>query len=150
MLTKQTSAQKSSIIKEAKRLLKPGVKYGIHEMNLTTTDIDEDTKKEIRQDLAKAIRINTSPLTVEEWQQLLIHHGFKIISVHTAPMHLLHSRRLIKDEGWKGVLKIICNIVMDRQARQRLLTMRKQFVKYSAHIQGVSIIAKLLPEEHTA
>jgi ubiquinone/menaquinone biosynthesis C-methylase UbiE len=147
MLTMQTSAQKSRIIAEAKRILKPGGKYGIHEMSLTPVDIDDTTKKEIRQDLAKAIRVNASPLTAAEWQQLLIHHGFKVVSVHTAPMHLLHLRRLIQDEGWKGVLKITGNIVLNRQARQRVLTMRKQFVKHAEHIQGISIIAELSPEE---
>lgn len=147
MLTMQTTAQKSRIIAEAKRLLKPGGKYAIHEMSLTPVDIDDMTKKEIRQDLAKAIRVNASPLTAEEWQQLLIHHGFKIISVHNAPMHLLHIRRLIQDEGWRGVLKIAGNVIMNKQARQRVLTMRKQFVKHADHIQGISIVAQLLPEE---
>ncbi|MNP58032.1 hypothetical protein D3C76_1529090 [compost metagenome] len=64
-------------------------------------------------------------------------------------MHLLHLRRLIQDEGWKGVLTITGNIIMNKQARQRVLTMRKQFVKHAAHIQGISIIAELLPEEQT-
>lgn len=149
MLTMQTAAQKSRIIAEAKRLLKPGGKYGIHEMNLTPVDINEVIKKEIRQDLAKAIRVNASPLTEEEWQQLLIQHGFKIISVHTAPMHLLHLRRLIQDEGWKGVLKITVNIAINREARLRVLKMRQQFVKHATHLQGISIIAELLPEEQT-
>lgn len=78
MLTMQTTAQKSRIIKEAKRLLKPGGQYAIHEMSLTPADIDELTKKKIRQDLATAIRVNASPLTAEEWQHILIEHGFKM------------------------------------------------------------------------
>lgn len=148
MLTMQNPAQKSRIISEAKRILKPGGRYGIHEMNLTPVDIDDAKKKEVRQDLAKAIRVNASPLTSDEWQQLLTSHGFKILSVHTAPMHLLHMRRLFQDEGWKGVLTITTNIILNKQARQRVLTMRKQFVKHAEHIQGISIIAELLPEDH--
>ncbi|MBN3525253.1 class I SAM-dependent methyltransferase [Paenibacillus apiarius] len=149
MLTMQTPAQKSRIIAEAKRLLKPGGRYGIHEMNMTPVDLEESARKEIRQHLAKSIRVNVAPLTEAEWQQLLIQQGFKIISVHTAPMHLLHLRRLIQDEGLKGVLKIAGNIVKNRQARDRVLTMRKQFVKHAAHLQGISIVAELLPVGHT-
>lgn len=146
MLTMQSPVQKEQIIREAARLLKPGGKYGIHEMSLANPTIDPQRRKEVRQDLARAIRVNVAPLTSAEWIDLLENHGFHVLAVQTAPMHLLHLKRLLEDEGISGVLKISGNLLRNRQARQRVLEMRRQFVKHAAQLQAISIIAEYRPK----
>lgn len=121
MLTMQSTKQKNAIISEAKRLLKPGGIYAIHEMCLTPSTITSTQREEIRKDLVQAIKVNALPLTVEEWEDALKQHGFTIEHVETAPMHLLYPKRLIEDEGLFGVLKIIKNVVINSKARKRVL-----------------------------
>ena len=57
MLTMQTSEMKRRIVREARRLLKRGGRYAIHEMCLVGDDLDEDRKKEINQALSRTIHV---------------------------------------------------------------------------------------------
>ncbi len=146
MLTMQAPVQKERIIQEAARLLKPGGRYGIHEMSLAPDKIDLTLRKQVCKDLAQAIRVNVAPLTALEWMQLLENNGFRVLSVHTAPMHLLHFGRLIQDEGWRGVAKMAGNLLKNRPAMRRVLQMRRQFVKHASQLQAISIVAEYAPE----
>jgi len=142
MLTMQAPVQKKQIISEAQRLLRPGGKYAIHEMCLFPDDLGPDVKDGIQKDLSRAIRVNARPLTTTEWTRLLEENGFRVTSVRTAPMHLLHPRRMVQDEGLLGVLKIAANLIRKPQARKRVLGMRRQFLKYGRYLQAVSITAE--------
>jgi ubiquinone/menaquinone biosynthesis C-methylase UbiE len=143
MLTMQSSTQKNRIIGEARRLLKPGGRYAIHEMCLRPEDLDAAVKEKIQKDLSQVIRVNARPLTIKEWTQLLKEHGFEVEMVRTAPMHLLRPKRMLEDEGLRDLLKIVYNVIRNPQARRRVLAMRRQFLKYSDHLQAVSIIARV-------
>lgn len=143
MLTMQSAKQKNAIISEAKRILKPGGTYAIHEMCLTPSTIASNQRENIRKDLVNAIKVNALPLTMEEWEDALRQHGFVIEHVETAPMHLLYPKRLIEDEGLFGVLKILKNVATNSQARKRVLFMRKTFMKHNQNLQGISIVARL-------
>lgn len=147
MLTMQSPKQKVRIVAEARRLLKPGGRYAIHELALTPDDLDEETKENIRKDLVESIKVNARPLTVPEWKNLLESQGFQIESVETAPMHLLHFQRLIEDEGMIGTLRILKNLTINPKALKRVLHMRKTFIKYNKYLQGVCITAKLPEKE---
>src|SRR6202043_198876 len=78
MLSMQTPQQKSRIVREAHRLLKPGGRYGIHELCLIPNDLDENTKLEIQTALSRVIHHGTRPLTLAEWQGLLESEGFSV------------------------------------------------------------------------
>jgi phospholipid N-methyltransferase len=146
MLTMQSPAQKNAIIQEAKRILKPGGRYGIHELSLTPDQLPVEKKSEICRQLAKSLRVNAKPLTISEWRQLFMDHGFVVTTVHTAPMHLLHLRNILRDEGWLGTLRIAGRAVTQPQARQRVWMMRKTFLNHASHLQACCLIAQLPPE----
>ena len=146
MLTMQSAKQKKQIVAEAKRILRPGGKYAIHEMCLTPETIDEETKAAIQKDLSVAIRVNARPLTISEWKQVLEEEGFIVTEIKTAPMHLLRPKRMIQDEGILGVLRIASRVLSNPKARKRVLNMRAQFTKYEQYIQGVTMVAQL-PEK---
>jgi len=143
MLTMQAPAQKQRILSEAKRLLRPGGKYAIHEMCLFPDDLDAKTKEGIQKDLSQTIRVNARPLTVTEWRQLLEEHGFRVTNVKTVPMHLLRLKRLIQDEGFGGVLRIMYNVIRRPKARKRVLGMRSQFLKHGRYLQAVTLTAEI-------
>ena len=141
MLTMQNERQKSAIVSEAYRLLKPGGLYGIHEMGLTPDDVSDETKRSILRDLSSVINVNARPLTAAEWSDLLVAEGFEIVRVETNPMHLLEAQRVIDDEGLLRAVKIWFNILTHAEARERILTMRDTFRRHMENINAVAIVA---------
>lgn len=143
MLTMQTDRGKRAIIAEAVRLLRPGGRYAIHELGLVPDDIDNATADGIRQALARTIRVNARPLTAAEWRGLLTDAGLVVDWVGTAPMALLDVRRNIADEGVGGTLRIVRNVAGDRDARSRVLAMRRTFRRHADSLTGIALVAHL-------
>ncbi len=140
MLTMQTLEMKRRIIREARRLLKPGGRYAIHEMSLLGNDLDEGAKKEINQALSQATHVGVRPLSVSEWRKLMQAEGFDVEVEVPAPMHLLEPRRFLSDEGLRGTMRFIWNILRDRESRERVLVMRKVFRRYQANLAAVMMV----------
>lgn len=141
MLSMQSEGVKHAIVAEASRVLRPGGRYAIHELALTPDTIGEEVKTDVRQSLARAIKVNARPLTVAEWTQLLAHHGLVVDHVATAPMALLQPRRLIADEGLLGALHFAKNLLIHHDARRRVLDMRRTFRKHRERLTAVAIVA---------
>src|ERR1019366_1937808 len=142
MLSMQTPEKKARIVREAHRLLKPGGRYGIHELCLIPDNLDESTKQEIQNDLSTVIHHGTRPLTIAEWQGLLEAEGFSVQTQAQAPMHLLEPWRLIQDEGIFGALRFAFNLLCNRKGRLRVLGMRRVFAKYRDNLAAVLFVAQ--------
>jgi len=141
MLTMQGSAQKTHIVREAFRLLRPGGRYGIHELCFTPEDLDESVKIEVQTQLTESIHVGARPQTIAEWRALLEREGFGVTDVGLAPMHLLEPGRLLRDEGLPGAIRFILNLLRDGDARARVLAMRRVFRKYRTHIAAIMLVA---------
>nr|VTO96735.1 Methyltransferase domain protein [Mycobacterium riyadhense] len=141
MLTMQGDTTKHAIVAEATRVLRPRGRYAIHELALTPDDVGADISADVRQSLARAIKVNARPLTIAEWSQLLAGHGLVVEHVATAPMALLQPRRLIADEGLVGALRFAKNVLTNPDARKRVLLMRRIFRRYRERLTAVAIIA---------
>lgn len=142
MLTMQPQQTKKRIIGEAFRLLKPGGRYAIHELSLTPDDLNETIKQEIGTELSRIIHHGVRPLTRGEWSELLESAGFEI-GVHSeAPMHLLEPRRVIGDEGLWGALRFAFNVATHRDARRRVLAMRRVFRKFKQSLAAIALVGR--------
>lgn len=141
MLTMQGDAAKRAIVAEAARVLRPGGRYAIHELALTPDTVSEEISTDIRQALARAIKVNARPLTIAEWSTLLAEHGLVVDHVTTAPMALLQPRRLVSDEGLFGALRFARNVLVNRDARKRVLAMRRTFRRHRKQLAAVAIVA---------
>jgi len=147
MLSMQPATTKSQIIGEAARLLRPGGRYGIHELCLTPDDVDESVRDAIQHDLSDEIHVGVRPLTARQWRELLEAAGLTIVAEHSAPMHLLEPARMIRDEGLLRALRIAWNVATHRVARRRVLTMRRVFRKYNRHLAAIALVATKPGEE---
>lgn len=141
MLTMQGERTKNAIVSEAVRILRPGGSYAIHELALTPDDLPRTVKTDIRQAIARSIRVNARPLTVAEWQRLLVTHGLVVDHVETAPMALLQPRRIIADEGLIGALRVAGNLIRNPDARRRVRAMRDTFGSQRRHLLAVAVVA---------
>lgn len=140
MLTMQGTEQKRRIVQEAARLLRPGGRYGIHELCLVPDSLDGQIKREIEQALSRTIHVGARPLTASEWRAVLETEGFKVQAEAQRPMRLLEPDRLIQDEGFWGALRFVKNLIRDGEARQRVLAMRRIFVKYRSHMAAIMLV----------
>lgn len=141
MLSMQTPQQKNRIISEARRLLVPGGRYGIHELCFRPDGIAEAVRREIEAEMSKEIHVGVQPLCTAEWKQLLEQQGLKVIWCGEADLDLLEPRRMLQDEGILRCLKIVCNVAKDPVLRQRILAIRSIFRKYGEHLGAVSMVA---------
>lgn len=141
MLTMQTPADKASIVGEAARLLKPGGRYGIHELCLVPDDLDESLEQEICQALGGSIHVGARPLRVSEWRALLKDAGLTVREEFFAPMALLEPQRLLADEGAEGAFRFAWNALNDEEALKRLRSMRATFRKYKDHLSAVALVS---------
>ncbi|MFT3876019.1 MAG: class I SAM-dependent methyltransferase [Propioniciclava sp.] len=142
MLTMQTDRGKSAIIGEACRVLRPGGHYAIHELGLKPDDVSDDIKNTVRVDLARAIKVNARPLTLVEWRAALEAHGLEVVFAGTAPMALLDPKRVVADEGVRGALRMIVNVLRNRRARARVLGMRRVFRTHRDTLTAVAMVAR--------
>jgi len=140
MLSMQTLQQKKRILSEARRLLAPGGRYGIHELCFRPDGISEAIRREIEAEMSKEIHVGVQPLCSIEWKELLEQQGLKVIWRGEADLDLLEPRRMLQDEGIFRCLQIACNVLGDGVLRQRILAIRRVFHKYREHLGAISII----------
>lgn len=142
MLTMQSAAQKTAIAKEAFRILRPGGRYGIHEIALVPDALDASTQRAILKSLSYAIHVGVRPQTLHEWSSTLESVGFCVTTHTLAPMHLLEPRRIIQDEGFFRTLRFAFNVLRNPQAREQITTMRSIFRRYENHLNALLLIAE--------
>jgi SAM-dependent methyltransferase len=138
MLTMQSAEQKREIIGEAHRLLRPGGRYGIHEMCIVPDDLHADTRHQIEHEMAGEIRVGARPLTCAKWRELLEGEGFEIVAVE----RLLEPARLVEDEGLLGAIRFVGNLLRHGDARRRVIGMRRMFRRHREHLGAVMLVGR--------
>jgi len=142
MLSMNTQEQKQRIAAEAFRVLRPGGRYGIHELCVVPDDMPPRQKQDIDNTLSSVIHVGARPLPAREWRDLLERTGFRVRHVGYAPMHLLRPKRIVEDEGLWGALRLGKNLLLDGEARRRVLAMRSVFERYRDHLSAILVVAE--------
>ncbi len=141
MLSMLPLSRKQAVLAEANRVLRPGGRYGIHEMALAREDMSAAEHANMEREMSAAIRVGVRIHTVSGWRQLLEDAGFNVRDVSLAPMRLLEPTRLIADEGVVGAARFLANTAMSPAAARRLWRVRSIFKRYEAHLTGIAMVA---------
>ena len=140
-LTMQPDSHKQRIITELVRILRPGGRLALHEVAFAPNDIDAETRGRVAGDLRSTIKVNVTPMTTRGWEELLEEHGLIVQSRYHVPLHLLEPRRLVADEGVRGAARFASNVLREKDARQRVLAMRRAMHGNAANLQAIGLVA---------
>lgn len=139
-LTMQPSSQKERIVNELRRILRPGGRMALHEVSFRD-GISEADRKQVTEELRNSIKVHVSPLSDQEWCSLLTDNGFEVQAHENAPLHLLEPKRLIADEGLLGAAKFAARVLSEKDARKRVVAMRRAMSGNDDKLQAVMISA---------
>jgi SAM-dependent methyltransferase len=149
-LTMQSQANKEQIVGEAFRVLRPGGRYGLHELCLRPDGLGEETQEQVRQDLSRSIHVGARPLTAADWRALLEGAGFVVEHQNATEMRLLEPRRLVDDEGLARAARIAFNVARHRAARRRVRAMRSTFKAHRDNLGAIALVASKPSTEQEA
>ncbi|MGE5644632.1 MAG: methyltransferase domain-containing protein [Acidobacteriota bacterium] len=138
MLTMQARQAKLRILSEVRRLLRRGGRYGIHELCIVPDQAGSEIRNEIQRALSLNIHTGVQPLLGAEWREMLECAGFRVVWEERAPMRLLEPWRLVRDEGLFGAFRFGFNVLRRRDARRRVISMRRLFRKYAGHLEAAA------------
>lgn len=140
-LTMQSNEHKAQMIAEAFRVLRPGGRYGLHELSLRPDGVADAIQDEVRSALSRAIHVGARPLTAADWRALVEQAGFEVRNQSTVGMLLLEPKRVIADDGWRGAAGIVFNLIRTPAARRRVRSMRSTFRRHRDHLGAIGLVA---------
>jgi len=120
---------KGQIIAEVQRVLRLGGRYAIHELALTPDERSDEIATQVRQSLARSIKVNAHPAHHRPVECLDRQSPVRVDNVDTAEMALLTVRRVIADVEIVGTLRIGWNYLRDADVRKRVTGMWQTFQK---------------------
>ncbi|TAM71072.1 MAG: hypothetical protein EPN48_02375 [Microbacteriaceae bacterium] len=141
MLTLEPAKRKLATVAEAARLLRPGGRYGIHELLLTPKTLAEAAKDEIETTLTKVLHVLARPLTTDEWRGQLEGGGFEVDFEETGEMLLLDISTFLSDEGLWGSTVFTARCLAHPSVLPRITEMWNVFRRYRDNIGAIVMTA---------
>ncbi|MEO0538934.1 MAG: class I SAM-dependent methyltransferase [Cyanobacteria bacterium P01_A01_bin.123] len=137
ILTMQSAAGKAKVLVGVGDRLKPNGQFLSHELLVSGPNMAA-----IYQDLADTIRVNATPLPVQDWIAACQQAGLTVQHHHTGPMSLLNPRRIAKEEGLSTLISMGWNMLTRPILRQRILSMRAIFQRHNNHLGYIALCAQ--------
>jgi len=141
VLSLETDDTKRRVIAEAARLLRPGGRFGLHELLLRPETASAQTKRAVEEELTRTLRVRARPLTLAEWTSLLHEGGFDVTLASPVPMVLLSPPTFLRDEGLDGTLRFLTRTAREPGAPQRLSVIWRVFRRYRHNLGAVALVA---------
>ncbi|QSE87806.1 methyltransferase domain-containing protein (plasmid) [Rhodococcus pseudokoreensis] len=142
LLTLEPASRKTQTVAEAARLLRPGGRYGIHELLLTPEGLSDTDKADIQTTLTSVLHVGARPLTHSEWRQLLTDGGFTVRTEETCPLLLLDPRTVLADEGPAGTAAILGRALTHPTVLPRLVKIWRTFHRYRDNLGAITLVAE--------
>ena len=141
LLTLEPATAKVRTVAEVARLLRPGGRYGVHELLLTPDGLSESAKDEIGRELTSVLKVGARPLTETEWRRLLVDGGFVVSEVRAGPLLLLDPRTFLADEGVTGTAGFLARALTHPSTLPRLAALVRVFHRYREHLGAIALTA---------
>lgn len=132
MLTMLPLANKHKALKEYNRVLKSGGRIITHDISTELHNTNAE--------LAKNIKVPANALSVQEWKDIYVDNGFKVMDTKQGKMTLMSIRGMIYDEGISGAFKIFRNSRKAKNKKQ-FNRMFNYFRKNKEHLNYIATYA---------
>lgn len=142
LLTLEPAKRKVATVAEAARLLRPGGRYGIHELLLSPNNLSEAAKDEIESTLTSVLHVLARPLTADEWRRLLENGGFDVNFEETGELLLLDIPTFLSDEGVLGSTAFLGRCLAHPTVLPRIAQMWRTFHRYRDNIGAIVMSAQ--------
>lgn len=139
ILTMQSLPGKAKILQGIRNKLKLEGKFLCDEL------LARDHEEEINQTLSQVIRMNATPLSVENWSKACEAAGLNVQHYTTGAMGLLNPMQMLQDEGLIDTARIFWNVLTKAPIRERVLKMRRAF-KQHQHDLGYIVLCAVAVE----
>ncbi|GAB4182752.1 MAG: class I SAM-dependent methyltransferase [Coleofasciculaceae cyanobacterium] len=135
ILSMQSPAGKAKILQGIRNKLKPGGKFLSHEL------LACNHEEEVHRTLSQVIRMNATPLSVENWSNACETAGLNVQQYKTGAMGLLNPVQMLQDEGVIDTVRIVWNVLTRSQVRDRVLQMRHAFKQHQQDLGYIVLCA---------
>lgn len=140
VLSMQPAARREEILSEAVRILRPGGRYGLHEIAATTDD--PSRLDVVRHDLSRATKVNAAPPPVDQWCDLLAGAGLEVRVVETFPSRFLTVHGFLADEGVRHSLVIAARLLRWPQGWRRIRRTRRALRRHGHLLRAIVVVAE--------
>lgn len=135
ILSMQSPVGKAKILQGIHHKLKPGGKFLSHELFI------HNHEPEIHHTLSQVIRMNVTPLSVENWSKACETAGLNVQQYQTGAMGLLNPIQILRDEGVVDTARIVWNVLTKAPIRDRVLQMRHAFKQHQQDLGYITLCA---------
>ena len=135
ILTMQSPAGKRQILRGIRDKLKPGGNFLSDEL------LACNHEEAVHRTLSQVIRMNATPLSVENWKQACEEAGLTVQQYQTGAMGLLNPVQMLQDEGILDTVRIVWNVLTRSQLRERVLQMRCAFKQHQQDLGYIALCA---------
>lgn len=135
ILTMQSIPGKAKVLRGIRDKLKPGGKFLSHEL------LARRNEEDVRTTLSQVIRMNTTPLSLENWRGAYEEAGLQVQQSKTGEMGLLAPVQMVRDEGLVDTGRIFWNVLTKPPIRQRVLEMRRAFKQHEQELGYIALCA---------
>lgn len=135
ILSMQSPAGKAKILQGIRNKLKPGGKFLSHELLVC------DHEEEVHRTLSQVIRMNATPLSVEDWNKACDTAELNVQQYQTGAMGLLNPLQMLRDEGVVDTARIVWNVLTKAPIRDRVLHMRHAFKQHQQDLGYIALCA---------
>jgi SAM-dependent methyltransferase len=135
ILSMQSPAGKAKILQGIHHKVKGGGKFLSHELFV------RNHEEEVHRTLSQVIRMNATPLSVENWSKACETAELNVQHYQTGAMGLLNPVQLLRDEGVVDTARIVWNVLTKAPIRDRVLQMRRAFKQHQQDLGYIVLFA---------
>uniref|UniRef100_A0A7S4I4B1 Methyltransferase domain-containing protein n=1 Tax=Odontella aurita TaxID=265563 RepID=A0A7S4I4B1_9STRA len=106
----------------------------IHDMCLRNVREDSDDVSRVKREMGPALGVNFRPETESQWKALLESSGWKVEHTDVGSLRVVDPKSILRDEGLRGSLRIIWNLITKKNLRSRLLSTRNVIHTHHNHL----------------
>lgn len=135
IVTMQSPPGKAKILQGIRQKLKPGGKFLAHEL------LACHNEEQVHRALAQTIRVNSTPLSLENWIKACETAGLQVQEYKTGAMKMLNPVQILRDEGIVDTARIFWNVLTRSPIRERVLEIRRTFNQYQQELGYITFCA---------